>query len=315
MKFQNRDTQILMKIFENDGVLARRHIKENFWPDKSLRAMEVRLSKLKRHEYISWPTREHQKTMPIPEPVCWLGWRGAQFIAGLYGIGIDDINGDSENQLRVFQKQLRDNGIRWVREPRWSLLRHDLAIVDFRNAVENSTNEHQSINLENWVTESVFRSDMDVVEYKVRSQSGEVKTLKRGVCPDAYFEIVNGGQHLSDNHKFNCLLELDMATHSNPSFGRDKARPYASYINSPKYKSRFGSNEGIWLVVTSGQEKRLKNLMRQTKEKTGDNSGMFLFTTLNQLTIGNILTSPIWRQVDNDNLIPLISTTSEQSIL
>jgi hypothetical protein len=310
MRFQHRDAQILLKIYENDGVLARRHIKDIFWPDKSMRAMEVRLSKLKRHEYISWPTREHQKTMPIPEPICWIGWRGAQFIAGLHGVRVYDINGDSENQHRVLQKELRNNGIRWVREPRWSLLRHDLAIFDFRLAIENSANEVQSINIENWITESVFRSDMDVVEYKVRSQSGEVKKLKRGVCPDAYLEIVNEEQYLRGDEKLRYLLELDMATHSNPSFGRDKARPYASYINSPKYKSRFGSNEGIWLVVTSGQEKRLKNLMRQTKEKTGDNSGMFLFTTLNQLTIGNILTSPIWRQVDNDNLIPLISTTS-----
>ena len=311
MRFQNRDAHILLKIYENDGVLARRHLKSIFWPDKSTRAMEVRLSKLRRNNYLSWPTQEHKKTMPIPEPVCWLGWRGAQFIAGLHGVRVDDINGDSENQLRVIQKQLRDNGMRWVREPRWSLLRHDLAIFDFRVAVENSTNELQSINLENWVTESVFRSDMDVVEYKVRSQSGEVKTLKRGVCPDAYFEIVNEGQQLKEDDKFKlrCLLELDMATHSNPSFGRDKARPYASYIKSPEYKSRFGSKNGMWLVVTSGQERRLQNLMHQTKDKTGDNSGTFLFTTLNQLAIGNTITSPIWRQIDNDNLMSLISTT------
>lgn len=224
MRFQNRDAHILLKIYENDGVLARRHLKNLYWPSKSTRAMEVRLSKLQRNNYISWPTREHQRTMPIPEPVCWLGWRGAQFIAGLNGVGVDDINGESENQMRIFQKQLRDIGIRWVREPRWSLLSHDLAIVDFRYAVENSANELQSINIENWITESEFRSNMDVVEYKVRSQSGEVKTLKRGVCPDAYFEIVNDGQNLRGDDKFNCLLELDMATHSNPSFGREKAR-------------------------------------------------------------------------------------------
>jgi hypothetical protein len=311
MRFQNRDGHILLKIYENDGVLARRHLKGIFWPDTSTRAMEVRLSKLQRNNYISWPTREHQKTMPIPEPICWLGWRGAQYIAGLHGVEVDSINSNSENRLRVFQKQLRDNGIRWVREPRWSLLRHDLAIFDFRLAVEKSADELQSINLENWVTESVFRSDMDVVEYKVRSQSGGVKTLKRGVCPDAYFEIVNEEHHLrgDDKFKLRCLLELDMATHSNPSFGRDKARPYASYIKSPKYKSRFGLNNGMWLIVTSGQEKRLQNLIHQTKEKTGDNSGMFLFTSLNQLAIGNMLTSPIWRQIDNDNLMPLLAMT------
>ena len=307
MRFQNRDGHILLKIYENDGVLARRHLKELFWPDKSTRAMEVRLSKLQRNNYISWPTREHHRTMPIPEPVCWLGWRGVQYIAGLHGVEVDDINGDSDNKQRALQKKLRDNGLRWVREPRWSLLRHDLAIFDFRLAVENSANEVQSINIENWITESVFRSDMDVVDYKVRSQSGEVKKLKRGVCPDAYFEIVNEKQYLRGDEKLRCLLELDMATHSNPSFGRDKARPYASYIKSPLYKSRFGANNGMWLVVTSGQEKRMENLMRQIKEKTGDNSRIFLFTTLNQQNSGNLLTSPIWRQIDNDNPMPLLA--------
>jgi hypothetical protein len=306
MRFQNRDAQILLKIYENDGVIARRQIKDIFWSDKSMRAMEVRLSKLNRNNYISWPTPDHQKTMPIPEPVCWLGWRGAQFIAGLHGIRVDDINGDSENQSRLFQKQLRDNGIRWVREPRWSLLRHDLAIVDFRHAVENSAFELPSINLEYWVSESEFRSNMDVVEYKVRLQSGELKTLKRGVCPDAYFEIVNEGEHSRGDRKFRYLLELDMATHSNQSFGRDKARPYASYIKSPEYKSRFGSNNGIWLIVTSGQAKRMQNLMRQIKVKTGDNSRMFLFTTLNQIASEDFLSSPIWRQIDNDSSVPLI---------
>lgn len=130
MRFQNRDAQILLKIYENDGVLAKRHIKKIFWPDKSRRAMEVRLSKLQRNDYIAWPTQEHHKTQPIPEPICYLGWRGAQFIAGLHGVRASDING-SENQSRLFQKQLRDNGIRCFREPRWSLLRHDLAIVDW----------------------------------------------------------------------------------------------------------------------------------------------------------------------------------------
>ena len=98
-----------------------------------------------------------------------------------------------------------------------------------------------------------------------------------------------------------------MATHSNPSFGRDKARPYASYINSTSYKSRFGTNDGIWLIVTSGQETRLQNLMRETKEKTGNNSKSFLFTMTKQLADGNVFTSPIWHKVDNNKPMPLLS--------
>jgi hypothetical protein len=68
-----------------------------------------------------------------------------------------------ENKLRKFQKQLRHNGIRWVREPRWSMLRHNLAVVDFRLAIESSVSQLSLYTLANWIVESEFRSKMDKV--------------------------------------------------------------------------------------------------------------------------------------------------------
>ena len=190
MRFQKRDGEILLAIYENDGVFARRHLKEIFWSDKSWRAMEVRLSKLHQEEYIDWPTRDQYKINPISEPVCWLGWRGALLVAGKSGVTVEKPNGNNKYQLRKFQKELKDHGVRWVSEPPWSLLNHNLAVIDIKLAVQREVEENPLFTLEQWIPESVFRAKPDVVEYPVRDHEGNIVRRKKGVCPDASFFIV-----------------------------------------------------------------------------------------------------------------------------
>jgi len=299
MRFQSRDGEILRVLYENDGVLAKRHLKTLFWPDSSQRAMEQRLAKLHREAYLMWPDREQRKIYPIPEPICWLGWRGALYIAGTWGAKVNPPSGNNENQLRALQKKLQSYGIRWVREPRWSFLRHDLATVDFRLMLQYAVSQLPTLVLEKWLPESEFRADMDVVDFSIKSEAGRSVKMKRGVCPDAYFELVDIDllkQGKPSKARF--LLEIDMGTHDNPSFGKFKALPGVAYIKSPGYKRRFGNNHGLWLVVINGGERRLRNLIKQTKEKTGEDTRMFFFTTFDQLAYRNILTEPIWWQAD-----------------
>ena len=311
MKFQERDGEILKAIYTNDGVLAKRHLKSLFWPDKTMRAMEIRLSKLHRIGYIEWPGRREYNTNPIPEPICWLGWRGALFVAGLQGAVITPPAKLNENQLRQFQSRLRKSGIRWVRTPHWSQLAHDLAVVDVRLAVKHSVCQLQTIELETWQSESAFRSQMDIVEYRIKARDGRLITRKRGVIPDGYFEISDNVRRAQGKpHRARFLLELDMATHDNPSFGMEKVAPGAAYIKSSIYKSRFGANVGLWLVVTTG-ETRMNNLINQTMESAGAESSLFFFTTLEQLNIGNLFSSHIWRQAGNNNLTALNEVKNE----
>ena len=40
MRFQERDGEILRAIYENEGVLAKRHIWQLYWKNAGVRAME-----------------------------------------------------------------------------------------------------------------------------------------------------------------------------------------------------------------------------------------------------------------------------------
>ena len=131
--------------------------------------------------------------------------------------------------------------------------------------------------------------------------------MKKGVLPDGYFEIVDNNR-LNKNQpaRARFLLEIDMSTHSNPRFGREKAAPSVAYIMSKVYRERFGANSGRWLVVTTG-DVRMKNLMNQTRKVIGQQAMIFFFTTFDQLKHGNILKSPIWWQVDKTDPQPLLN--------
>ncbi len=297
MRFQRRDGAIIQAIYDLDGVVSRRQLKAMFWPDKSWRAMEKRLSLLYHNGYLDWPSKTQWRTHPIPEPVCWLGWKGILWLAGRQGVVVISPKDESETQLRKLERELRAVGIRWVREPRWSQLLHDLAVIDFRLRVMAATGGQTSLRLEEWVPESVFASDMDVIRYPVMGRNGRIYQRKRGVRPDGYFVICDVAREASGQPaRARFLLELDNATHAMPSFGREKVVPGVAYLKSAAYRERFGASSGRWLVVTRGGERRMGNLMEQTRQVAGADVGLFLFTTWAQVERGDLLTEPVWRQ-------------------
>jgi len=308
MKFQERDRQILQAIYNNDGVLAKRHLKAIFWPGKTWRAMERRLSRLHSAGYIAWPTLGQRKLFPIPEPVCWLGWQGALIMAGWYGLSVEPPKGSGENQLRVFHKRLRDQGIYWVREPRWSFLAHDLAVADFRLAAERGLRQLPNYTLEVWLPESRFRIAPDVITYMAKKGNGKTVRLKKAVLPDAYFEILDEDRRRSGApNKARFLLEIDMGTHDHPSFAREKTVPGVAYIQSPAYKERFGCNSGHWLVVTNGDERRLRNLMQHTLEKVSLRASLFYFTRLETIATHNVFKDRAWWQAGQEHPIAILT--------
>ncbi len=308
MRFQERDGEILQAVYDYDGVLSRRHLKAMFWPNTTWRAMEMRLSLLYHQGYLDWPNADQWRTKPIPEAVCWLGWRGVLWIAGHAGLETLSIAKPSESKLRESARLLRKQNVHWLREPRWHQLEHDLAVVDFRLAVESSLRELPDLVLEKWLPEGAFLSNMDVVEYSIRSDNRATKTAKRGVRPDGYFVLVDKkrlSQGLPARARF--LIEIDMSTHDVGSFVIEKAVVGSSYIQSPAYKARFGANTGSWLIVTIS-ETRQKHLMRQIQQAIGAEANAFLFTTQDEIARGDVLRRAIWRQAEKEKPIALFDT-------
>ena len=300
MRFQQRDGEILLTLYNYDGVLARRHVHAMFWPEKKKQAMERRLKLLYEQDYIDWPNAEQRRTKPGPQSIVWLGWNGILYVAGRSGLDVEPPSKINENQLRSLQQRLRKHGVRWQREPRWSRLQHDLAVVDFRMAVEKAVAKIHSLTLEQWLPEGVFLSDPDQVEYRVTGRDGKQKREKKGVIPDGFFVIVD------EKGRSRCLLEMDMRTHALGQFGREKAAPYAAYIRSPAYKARFGYASGRCLVITTG-DVRMKNLMEQTLMAAGAGAKAFWFTTFKRLETENVLTDPVWLRADWSEPGPLFS--------
>jgi len=297
MRFQPRDEQILKAIYDYGGVLSRRHIKEMFWPDKSLRAMEIRMSKLRTSGYITWPDADQRKLHPIPEPIAWLAPKGILFVAQKSGVIAAEPKRMSENQLRLLEKNLGKGGIHWVREPAWSKLKHDLTVIDLRRSFEKSPDSLPSIRFDEWIGEHAFRAEPDVVIYQVKSKGRGQYQKKRAVIPDGYFSLIDlQRQAKGKPHQARFLVEVDMATHSNPSFGRFKVAPYAAYIGSRPFIERFGGRSARWLVVTTGTVRR-RDLVRQCRAHAGNKAFHFYFALISEAVSSNPLSDPIWLQV------------------
>lgn len=294
IRFQTRDEVVLQTIHDVGGVMAKRQLKALLWCDKSKRAMEKRLAKLKQHEYLDWPSLEQRRTNPIPEPVVWLDWKGAWYLAGRSGIHVEPMGKNNENKKRLFQKNLKEEGFSWLREPRWSQLLHDITVIDIRLTFHRLCIQSDQFSLEAWINETEFRSSMDVVDVRFKTRDEKEITRKKGICPDGMMVLVDEKRcRMNQPFRARFLLEVDMATHDNPSFGWEKALAGAAYIKSKVYRERFGNNSGRWLVITTG-DSRMNHLIKKTEEETKGDANLFLFTTFQEFFSGNALQEKIW---------------------
>jgi hypothetical protein len=267
MRLTERDQRILEAIHAHDGLLSFPQIKRIFFKGKS--QAEVRLRLLYQHGYVNRPTLPERRR--VPEMIYWLDRGGAEIVASLNGTPLQEFP--------------------WRREPRWFQVEHDLAVNDFRLDIEAACQAAKDVTLETWIPESEFWAHPDQVTYK--TNEGQVK---RRIRPDGLFTLTTGG------HRFRYLLEIDRSTEDNPRFLREKIVPGLAYLKSEAYNERFGHRSGRWLVVTTG-ERRLGNMLRQAQR--ADTRGLFYFTTYDKLNIETVLSSPIWRRADRQELVPL----------
>jgi len=268
MRVTERDWRILEAIHSYDGLLSFSQIQRLFFTSKS--QCERRMMLLYQHKYVNRPSFDERRR--ISEMIYWLDKRGAEIIASLEGIAIQDFA--------------------WRKEPRWFQVEHDLAVNNFRMDLMEACRAALDITLETWVPESEFWAYPDRVTYTYFDRE-----MKRNIRPDGFF-ILNTG-----DHRIRYLLEIDRSTEDNPRFLREKVLPGLAYIRDKAYEARFGHRSGRWLVVTTG-ERRLRNMLQQARK--GDAKGLFYFTTYARLNVNSILQSLIWQRADRPDPVPLL---------
>jgi len=282
IQLTERDGKILECIHAFDGVMSLKQIDHLFFSGTGGTWARERMRALVAHNLLCSPSQDEQHQVPSGEQVYWLGRAGAKLVAGLRGDGLQSFT--------------------WRKTARWSKVKHDLAVNDFRLAVTNGVAAAPLLTLKLWVHEGEFLANPDTVHYRNR----QGKQLKRQIRPDSFFTI----QQIEPNGKakdFAYLLEIDMATEHNPRFVREKVRPGLAYLRSNLYLERFGYRFGRWLVVTTSHQ-RLQNMVRHADQAGAQ--GKFYFTTFAQVTAESVISASIWTVVGKSEPVCLIPTHS-----
>lgn len=288
IRLTKRDKRILETIYAFDGMMSRKQIDELFFSGKGRTQPRQRMNALFNHGYLKKPMAQELHRVPLGEVIYWLDHKGAEAVAAAHG----------EFMTRFS----------WRRKPRWSLIEHDLKVNEFRMAVAQSCSNSPLLTLHCWVSEGEFQAKPD----KVTFQSSKSGTKSRQVIPDGFFTIRRPDQHKPGQvEEFAFLLEIDMATESNPRFAREKVQAGLAYLNSKAYRERFGINYGAYLVVTTG-EQRLAHL-KYASERAGGH-GLFYLTTFDDISSETVLAKPIWRLAGTTKNVTIIPNSNVISL-
>ena len=285
MRLTERDKEIQETIHAFDGMMSLKQIDRLFFSGQGRSQPRKRMRILFENGYVQLPNRRTIHRLPLGETIYWLDRRGAEVVAARQGITLADLP--------------------WRRHPRWSWIEHDLAVNNFRLHIRQACENSAQLELRPWIPETDFLANPDTVRFKDENDVSH----KRQVRPDGFFLIAREREDRPKAEGFAFMLEIDMATHSNPSFERNKVRAGLAYLTSEAYKRRFGLRFGRWLVVTTS-DPRMEHLLGQTRRAGGKD--LFYFTTFDRLTQAaqisrtGVLSEPIWLVAGSRTLTPLI---------
>lgn len=285
MRLTDRDKQIMVLIFLLGGMISLKQIDRRFFSGMGRSQPRQRMRVLFANGYVQMPSRKNAHRIPQGETIYWLDDRGAEVVAAEFGVSVSDL--------------------KWRRKPRFAWLEHDIAVNDLYLQVVEACAASEQLEVARWIPETEFLIEPDTVHFVDRLG----KAVERQVRPDGFLLITRRGDGQSKPEGFAFLLEIDMATHSNPRFEREKVRAGIAYLGSDTYRERFGLQFGRWLVITTG-EQRLRNL-RNLAERAGG-ARLFYFTTFEALNTASaispiaILTEPFWEVAGSWELTSLI---------
>jgi hypothetical protein len=258
-------TEILLAIYQHEGVLTQRQILKEYFPGKTKSWPEVRLQKYFDHHLLNKFNAEWVNGENLKETVYTLGTMGARYLAR--------------------EVQIDYTSLTWRAKPRWLTLAHDIKLNDFRLAVEAQAKRSPNFELIKWMSETELQQN-----HKIPGR------------PDGFFLVQRKSPTVQNQvEELAILVELDNATHPLKRFVTRKVKPALKYIGSKDYERTFGVPNGAYFVITTGT-KRLANL-KEITEKAGG-LGRFYFTTMDQMDRG-VLTEAIWQMAGSDELLSI----------
>jgi hypothetical protein len=311
VELQDRDRAFLKALYDFDGVLPERHVRDQFYPGIGDKSFDARMRKLRDAHYILYPTRQQRQEHPVPEKIYWLAVKGITEIAASAGVEAGFPKKLTDNALDDYRRRLKRAGIHWVREPHWRYLKHHIQICDVRFTACAAA-QAARLTWGGWIPESRFRADRELqtISYTVKERrpGGQVVELTKHepVYPDGFFfvsrPVANQPGKVDD---FFFLIEVDRGTESGPRIVQEKIIRGEAYLKSDSYSQLTGAPKGYgrWLLVTTSQERaaNLKRLAEQANRKPS-----FYFASFADLSATSFFVEPIWMLKGRAEPLPLL---------
>lgn len=309
VELQPRDKTFLAALYEFEGVLPERLVRQHFYPGISDKTFNARLRKLRDSHYVKYPSRRQKQEHPVPEKVYWLGARGIAELAAERGIDAGLPKKLTNNAQEEYKRRLKKAGLHWVREPHWRLLKHHIAVCDLRFVAQQATDQC-GLTWDRWISEREFRSDpsLQTVTYsQMENRSGgervRVEKMAR-VYPDGFFTVTRPlASRPGKVEEFAFLVEVDRGTEQGPRVVEEKILPGEVYLKSQGYQRRTGVEYGRWLFITTGPV-RADNL-KQAAERVSRKPS-FYFSHFDDLTPETFFTKPVWHLLGKTAPLPLL---------
>lgn len=275
MRITERDIQIIQAVYEY-RVLTTQQLKALFFP--SLHQAYFRLGALYQHGFLDRRfvgAAIDKNNTPI---MYVLDKRGAELLQAERGFDI-----------QWTHREYKQVGL--------PFLEHTLAINTVRVAVVKACEQQAGFTLLQWRSEGDLKDDYDHVT--IHSEKG--KSVSVSVIPDSYFVLDSprGTAHF--------FLELDRGTMTTKRF-KQKVLAYQAYYQNGAYQRRYNTKSLRVLTVATSLV-RAQNLHKMTEEAQGKQR--FWFTTLEQITVEQVLNVPIWQVATVPEKQPLIGIEAQ----
>lgn len=175
-------------------------------------------------------------------------------------------------------------------------LEHELALVKFRLAAENSCDE-RGIEILFWKSTPQLRilQKGKLIVEKIKCLDGTILPL----LPDAFFGI------RTQKGKSFFFVEMDMGTESLKRIAA-KFKAYVNYLRNGQFQNRWGYKAFRVLVITTSQ-KRIDNMIQFAKAHKSF-SLLFWFATQEQAECSESIFAHSWLCASNESAKPLVES-------